>query len=389
MTMCDRTKDFSLKTPYYLFDIQMLRTRMEVLKDKADAKGVSLCYAVKANSFIAPYLIDLVESLEVCSHGELKLCKAQGLPADKVVLSGVNKEKEFIRDGILAGVKIITAESEKHFQNILELAKEEKKQVKVILRLSCGAQFGMDKTVLEEIIKNRASYEYVSVMGIHFFSGTQKKKIKKITAELDMLKEFIAELDEKYDYKPELLEFGPGLAVPYFVGDDFENELRDYEELLEYIHQQDYPYKVTLEMGRFFAASCGKYVTGVADCKNNEGLNVCIIDGGKNHLSYYGQNMALKTPIIEHIKANKGCGEEKKWTLFGSLCSFNDIIARDVTFAGLEAGDRLVFENVGAYSATEGICLFLSRDMPDIYLLTENGELQHVRERIETYPFNG
>lgn len=383
------TNNFEIKTPYYVFDIKALRDRTALLKEKADKKGVSLCYAIKANPFITPYLADLVESFEVCSYGELKICKAQKLDPGKIVLSGVNKEEEFIRDGISSGVKYLTAESLSHFLCIEKTAREVKKHVKVLLRLSCGAQFGMDRSVLEDIIQKRADYEYVRIAGIHFFSGTQKKKLKKITGELDALSDLMKDLHERYGFDAELLEFGPGLAVPYFNGDDFENDLQDYEELLSYIEQQSYPYPVVLEMGRFFAASCGTYVTGVADCKTNEGLNVCIIDGGKNHLSYYGQNMALKTPLIDHIKHDTEGGDEQTWTLFGSLCSFNDIIARDVPLTGLKTGDRLAFHNVGAYSVTEGIYLFLSRPMPDIYLLTEDDSLINVRKGIETYRFNG
>lgn len=390
MTTIDHiTNNFKLKTPYYVFNLKALRERTLRLKEKAEQKGVSLCYAIKANPFLTPYLADLVKSFEVCSHGELKICKAQELDTGKIVLSGVNKEEAFIRDGILAGVKYLTAESLSHFLCIAKTAGELKKHVKILLRLSCGAQFGMDRSVLEEIIQKRADYEYVSIAGIHFFSGTQKKKLKKITGELEALSELMKDLRERYSFEAELLEFGPGLAVPYFNGDDFENDLQDYEDLLSYIGQQSYPYPVVLEMGRFFAAACGTYVTGVADCKTNEGLNVCIIDGGKNHLSYYGQNMALKTPLIDHIKRDAESGDEQAWTLFGSLCSFNDIIARDVPFTGLQTGDRLAFHNVGAYSVTEGIYLFLSRPMPDIYLLTEDNALVNVRKGIETYEVNG
>lgn len=383
------TNNFNIKTPYYLFDIKALRERTALLREKARQKGVSLCYAVKANPFLTPYLADLVESFEVCSYGELKICKAQKLDSGKIVLSGVNKEEEFIRDGISSGVKYLTAESLSHFLCIEKTARAMKKQVKVLLRLSCGAQFGMDRSVLEDIIRQRESYEYVRIAGIHFFSGTQKRKLKKITGELDTLSDLMKDLHERYGFDAELLEFGPGLAVPYFVGDDFENDLQDYEELLSYIEQQAYPYPVVLEMGRFFAAACGTYVTGVADCKTNGDLNVCIIDGGKNHLSYYGQNMALKTPLIDHIKCNPEGSDNRTWALFGSLCSFNDIIARDVALAGLKTGDRLVFHNTGAYSVTEGIYLFLSRPMPDIYLLTEDDSLVNVRKGIETYQFNG
>ena len=55
--------------------------------------------------------------------------------------------------------------------------------------------------------------------------------------------------------------------------------------------------EVTVEMGRFFAASCGTYLTRVVDLKENEGTNYCILDGGINHLTYAGQVMGLKVPV--------------------------------------------------------------------------------------------
>lgn len=386
-----------LQTPYYVFDLNALKTRASLLHDKAAANGVSLCYAVKANAFLTPYLADQVDAFEVCSHGEFKLCKKQGLDLSKVVLSGVNKEEAFVEDAILSGAGILTAESMTHFHYIQKYSRLHKKPVKVILRLSCNAQFGMDRSVLEQIIANRADYEYIKIIGIHYFTGTQKRKAKKMIVELDKVSALIQDLKERYGYDTKLLEYGPGAAVSYFRGDDFENDMLEFDLLLEYIRQAEYPYHVTLEMGRFFVASCGSYVTGIADCKVNDGMNVCIIDGGKNHLNYYGQNMALKTPVIRHYKETDGEWTEKRapkdkecaaWTLFGSLCSFHDIIARDVALENPEIGDRLVFENVGAYSVTEGMYLFLSRSMPEIYFY-ENGALRLVRERMETFELNG
>ena len=54
----------------------------------------------------------------------------------------------------------------------------------------------------------------------------------------------------------------------------------------------------------------------------------------------------------------------------------------------LEIGDTLIFENVGAYSVTEGIYLFLSRALPKVYLKDENGYLTLVRDAMETSDIN-
>ena len=101
----------------------------------------------------------------------------------------------------------------------------------------------------------------------------------------------------------------------------------------------------------------------------------CILDGGMNHLTYLGQMMGMKTPIIKHHKNTPKQDErpeKKTWCLCGSLCTTSDILCREVELNHLEIGDTLIFENVGAYSVTEGIYLFLSRTLPRVYLKDEN-----------------
>ena len=66
----------------------------------------------------------------------------------------------------------------------------------------------------------------------------------------------------------------------------------------------------------------------------------------------------------------------------------NDILAKQIPLPEIQTGDTLCFENAGAYCMTEGISLFLSRDIPAVYLLHENGELRCVREAIPTEYFN-
>ena len=52
-----------------------------------------------------------------------------------------------------------------------------------------------------------------------------------------------------------------------------------------------------------------------------------------------------------------------------------------------EVDDILVFMNVGAYSVTEGISLFLSRDLPRVYRKCGDS-LTLLRDKIQTEDFN-
>ena len=173
--------------------------------------------------------------------------------------------------------------------------------------------------------------------------------------------------------------------------DDFEDTLYPVKELKDTLKQVAQQVDLTIEMGRFFTAECGTYYTNVADLKTVGNAHYCILDGGMNHLTYLGQMMGMKTPIIKHYKnamVQDGTVDKKTWCLCGSLCTTSDILCREVEFEHLEIGDTLAFENVGAYSVTEGIYLFLSRTMPKVYLKDESGSLTLVRDAIETSTIN-
>lgn len=99
-----------------------------------------------------------------------------------------------------------------------------------------------------------------------------------------------------------------------------------------------------------------------------------ILDGGINHLNYYGQAMAMKHPYCSQLDFEgheKTVGEEQHWNLCGALCTVSDVIVKQFPLRNPKICDILVFERVGAYSVTEGIYLFLSRPLPKIYFWTQ------------------
>ena len=77
-----------------------------------------------------------------------------------------------------------------------------------------------------------------------------------------------------------------------------------------------------------------------------------------------------------------------KVTLCGSLCTTMDVLARGAYLPGLREGDVLIFHETGAYSVSEGMAAFLSRDLPAVWLLYADGRLVKVRENTETYLWN-
>ena len=89
--------------------------------------------------------------------------------------------------------------------------------------------------------------------------------------------------------------------------------------------------------------------------------------------------MAMKHPHIKLFPKREE-KEVKEWNLCGSLCTTNDILVKRYPLANLKVGDVLSFEITGAYSMTEGIALFLSRELPGIFLLDREGNFLKVRD---------
>ena len=197
-------------------------------------------------------------------------------------------------------------------------------------------------------------------------------------------------LKEQYQYQAAQLEYGAGLSVPYFEGEDFDGVYEELRDLVQQIDTMQFRADVTLELGRYFAYSCGQYLTKVEDCKSNREHSYAIVDGGIHQINYYGQNMAMRVPLITHIPAIPVDlrDETKEWTICGSLCTFADVLVRKTSFTDLQIGDYLVFQNAGAYSVTESPALFLSRKMPVLYSYNQTDGLCVMREAMESFEWN-
>lgn len=371
-------------TPLFLFNGEVLEARIQRMKEIV-GDNLTLCYSMKANPFLVPLADRFIGRLEVCSPGELDICKTLHVPGEHILYSGVNKTAQNIADAVAYGCHIYTCESLKQVHLLHEEGRRCRKVLPVLLRLASGSQFGMIKTELYDVIRHREEYPYLSVEGIHYFVGTQRKNLCRQKTELAMLKAMFIEIKEQCGFTLKQLEYGPGFAVPLFAGDDFSDDLRPLKELKEDLCAFGEIAHVQVETGRFIAASCGHYLTRVDDCKNGETTAYAIVDGGIHHVNYIGDLMGMKTPKIRIL--NPVNQEEKTWCLCGSLCSTNDVLARRFTGVGLGEGAVLCFENIGAYAVSEAMTLFLSRKAPTI-ILCYNGTVRPVREGFETSLLN-
>ena len=404
MTLREYLNKNEIETPAFYFDLDVFRSRIALVR--GFLPDIPLTFSVKANPFLigreeigcrsetASKLsgggqnTTRLEHVEACSPGELGICIACKVPEERIIYSGVNKGHEDVRAAIGYGVDIVTAESPRHVKIAQAEAARVGRLQKLILRLSSGNQFGMSEEDILTALSQREKYPDLVFYGLHYYSGTQNR-LRQIGRDLETVSRFLERAEASCGFIPGLVEIGPGLPVEYFHP--------SYDEADEEILSQAAPalqafasrYPLGIEMGRFLAAPCGTYATRVKDLKGNSGIKYAICDGGIHQLRYHGQTLAMQVPEMELAggASDRGPADEN-YCICGSLCTVADVLVREVSLPRLKYDDVLLFHRCGAYSVTEGSALFLSREIPAVYIFSRKRGLQKVRSGMSAAEIN-
>lgn len=371
-------------TPSYIFDLDAFEKRALLVK-KHFGDTVGMCFSIKANPFLLGRIPACFDKIEVCSPGELTVCERTGADMSTVIFSGVNKGFADVERAADDNVGTFTAESPLHLKLVSDAGVRRGKVFPLLLRVTDikgGSQFGMSEEAVFDLIRRRDEYQGVEIVGLHYFTGTAKRKAKPIEKECDYLIALTARIKAELGFTVERIEYGTGLAVDYFSDNADAEEEERLASVAPKLKELAEAAELTVEMGRFFAAPCGYYLTKVVDVKTNFDINYAIVDGGMNQLKYNGQLQGMQIPEILHLKDSEPEGEEQPWTLCGSICTTADVLARNAVFTDLEIGDVLVFCRTGAYSCMEGISTFLSRELPVIAEYSEKEGLRILRDML-------
>ena len=131
-------------------------------------------------------------------------------------------------------------------------------------------------------------------------------------------------------------------------------------------------------------------MTRIMDIKKSDGMGYVIVEGVIHQINYYGHLMVMKKPYMKLLKMSGEQGDASitKWTICGSLCTTNDVLVRGAKQEDYAVGDVLVFEKCGAYSVTEGMALFLSRELPRVILVRKDGSVETLRDKMEINTLN-
>ncbi|MCR4781300.1 MAG: hypothetical protein K5851_00930 [Lachnospiraceae bacterium] len=390
-TLTDSTLKNAVKeygSPLYVFDLDAFHERFDYLKRQV-GNEIKVNFCMKTNPFLTQVSVNDTDRIEVCSYGEFLICKELKISPSKLLISGVLKKEEDMRETIeyCKEEGVYTAESPNQVKVMQKIAKDLNLHINVYFRLNCG-QFGMDEDTIISLLKSD-EFSNINFYGIHYFTGTQKHKLRKHEKEINKLDEFFSRIEEETGKKVLNLEYGTGFGVPYFV--DQEETVTTPENLYEFknlLLNMKWKGNISLEMGRALAFNCGYYAVTIRDVKESAGKNYIICDGGIHQINYDGQLRGMYLPHLRVLKNREGSDVKKHYSLYGSLCTTNDVLVSDFETEEVDCGDIIVFERVGAYSVYEGMSLFLSHELPGIAFYSEEDGLQLVREKQESYRLN-
>ena len=382
------------KTPAYVFDVDAFHKRFAYYKE-IFGEDIAINYCMKTNPFLTVESLGQTNRIEVCSYGEFLICKSQGIAPEKLLISGVLKKQEDVEEimAYCSNKAVYTAESVSQVHIINDIATREGYKVNLLLRLNCN-QFGMDEDTIINVLNNIDELNGISFYGIHYFTGTQKHKLRKHEKEIAKLDKFFARIMDETGLKVENLEYGTGFGVPYFMGQD--ETVTDMESLIIFknlLEGMKWQGRISLEMGRALAYDCGYYLTTIRDVKESDGKRYVIVDGGIHQINYDGQLRGMYQPHMHVLRDGSNIttsllADEYTYGIYGSLCTTNDVLVGAYDSVRLQENDIVVFERTGAYSVYEGMSLFLSHELPAVVLYSQETGVTCKRSARESYELN-
>lgn len=380
--MFDRelTKRFeAFATPFYYYDIALLRETLTRLKAAVDRYGYCVHYAVKANA--NPRILQEISSFgfgaDCVSGNEVLRALECGFPAEKVVFAGVGKSDEEITIGIRNGIFCFNVESVQEIEVINKIAGQEGKVASVALRLNPGidahtnkcintgladSKFGIDFNKLETTVASAQRLSNIRLIGLHFHIGSQILDVEPYK----LLCQRSNEMQEKLAYMgldlPEI-NLGGGLGVDYVDPD--KHLVPDFAALMDTIHANlnvKERQRVHFEFGRAVVAQCGTMVARVLYIKPATQTTFAIVDAGFTDLirpALYGAHHKIENLTSRYAQTDK-------YDIVGPICESTDVFDTGITLPKTVRGDLIAFRTAGAYGEIMASRYNL-RNLPNVY----------------------
>jgi diaminopimelate decarboxylase len=352
-------------TPVYVYSTATFTRHYRVFADSFSDTKALIAYSVKANSNIA-VLATLAQQgagADVVSGGELKRALIAGIPAQKIVFSGVGKTREEMQDALTAGIRVFNVESLAELRALNEVAIEMGKVAPIAFRvnpdvtagghakISTGKKenkFGVAWSQAEATYAEAATLPGIEIVGVDVHIGSQisdlapfEKAIVKVSGLINRLR--------GAGHKITSFDIGGGLGIPYGNNAVVPPPPSEYAALVKRL-TADMDVEMIFEPGRMIAGNSGILLSEVLYVKRGEDRDFLIIDAAMNDLLRPALYDAYHD--IEPVRQGD-LDQMETYDVVGPICESGDTFTKGREMPRLESGDLIVLHSAGAYGAAQ------------------------------------
>ena len=346
-------------TPLYVYSQNAIRERFRELDDALSPVSHLIAYSVKANGNLAVLrtLAALGAGADIVSGGELHRALLAGIPADRIVFSGVGKTVHELAAALSAGIYAFNVESEGELCALSDLACAMGTRAPVALRVNpdidtptphaytrtghAATKFGIAAARARTLYSIAAKMPGVRVRGIDVHIGSQILEVGPFRQALDYVLDLAHEL-KREEVELEFLDLGGGLGISYEGGPRI-SAAEWADEIVPAVAATGL--KLVVEPGRFLVGESGALLTRVLYVKEGGGKRFVITDAGMNDLlrpSHYSGWHAVE-PVEPHGRPRGHVD------VVGPVCETGDFLALDREMEVPRPGELLAIMTVGAY----------------------------------------
>ncbi|WP_425416837.1 diaminopimelate decarboxylase [Oricola indica] len=353
-------------TPFYCYSTATLERHYRVFAEAFDDIDALVCYAMKANSnqAVLKTLAELGSGADVVSEGELRRALAAGIPAEKILFSGVGKTAREMDFALAEGIHCFNVESEPELEQLSARAVAAGKTARVSLRINPdvdakthhkistgkkGDKFGISWLRARDVYRRAGALPGLRVAGIDMHIGSQITQLQPFDDAIRLLTDLVAQLRAD-GHTIEHVDMGGGLGIPYRNDNAPPPLPAAYGEIVKK-HILPLGVKAIFEPGRMIAGNAGILVTSVIFVKQAEEKNFVIVDAAMNDLV----RPTLYEAWHDMIPVREPVADETRMTadIVGPVCESGDYLAKDRDIAQLAPDDLIAFGSAGAYGAVQ------------------------------------
>lgn len=349
-------------TPFYYYDLGLLRTTLAAVNDGIGQSLFHVHYALKAN--VNPAVLGPIVAAgfgaDCVSIGEIRAALKAGFPAEKIFFAGVGKSDSEIDFALDAHIGCFNVESLPELELIADMASNKSVIANVALRvnpdidahthhyITTGLEenkFGIALEMLDDAIALCLKQPNLRLCGLHFHIGSQitcLEPYRLLCKRAEKLMFDYASHGIRFDF----INVGGGLGVDYEDPDahpvaDFKAFFDVFRENLTLAPGQ----QLHFELGRSIVAQCGSLITRVLYVKEGVGKKFVIVDAGMTDLirpALYGAHHK-----IENITST--AVDTDTYDVVGPICESSDCFGKDEVLPITRRGDLLAIRSAGAY----------------------------------------